>query len=102
MKRFILLWAFLPVLFHLHAQDGAVIEGRILDTNEQPVAFATVLLHSATDSSVTKAAYTTEKGKFFIGPLTAGDYFLKTQFVGLATYSSEIISLSENQKIVLN
>ena len=102
MKRFILLWAFLPALFHLHAQDGAVIEGRILDTNEQPVAFATVLLHAAADSSVAKAAYTTEKGKFFIGPLTAGEYFLKTQFVGLATYSSEIISLGENQKLVLN
>lgn len=59
------------------------ITGLVLDASKQPLSFANVLLLQTSDSSLVKAAYSTEDGTFEIPAVGAGAYFIQVSYVGL-------------------
>lgn len=72
---------------------GAIIRGKVTDSKNQSLAFASVSLLSS-DSSLLKTALTNAEGNFEIQPLTAGNYFLKIEAVGYETFSSTALNFS--------
>jgi len=76
------------------------ISGVILDENNKPADYVTVVLFKAADSSVVKTVFTDPNGTFgFIVP-GKGSYFYKASNMGYKTFKSKTITVAEeNQKI---
>lgn len=59
------------------------VEGKVLDVNDEPVAFANVILYNAADSTtVYRGAVTTEEGIFQFQNIEENPYLVKVSFVG--------------------
>jgi len=67
------------------------ISGRILNNNE-PLAFANVLLLSANDSTLVKGDLTDENGAYSLVINEVGNYFIKAEIVGFTPQFSENIA----------
>ncbi|HKJ49612.1 MAG TPA: outer membrane beta-barrel family protein, partial [Christiangramia sp.] len=81
---------FTPLLFLLFtcaAYSQSNLSGQILNQNNEPVAFANVILLSAKDStSVYKGSISEEDGRFLFQNVEDSTYLLKVSFVGYAEY----------------
>lgn len=76
------------------------ISGVILDENDKPADYVTVVLFKAADSSVVKTAFTDPNGSFGFVVASKGTYFYKASNMGYKTLKSKIITVTEdNQKI---
>ena len=82
-------------------KDNGRILGSVVDSDENPLAFANVLLFSTTDSSLVKAEYSLDDGSFALLNVPAGSYWLSTTYVGLPDYVSEPFDLSTGQNKIL-
>lgn len=69
------------------------LSGKV-SSEEGPVPFANVLLHTIADSSLAKFTVTNDDGSFVLENLEPGRYFLAIQYLGLSDYSSEPIDLT--------
>lgn len=78
----------------LFAQSQGTINGQI-STPDGVAEYATVMALSAIDSSLVKAGYSDVDGHFEVGPVKAGQYFLKITFIGFDDYQSNVFSISE-------
>ncbi len=70
---------------------GQSIRGRIVDSTQSPVPFATVALLKAADSSVYKGTLSDEKGIYFFEQLQKGNYFLRVQTIGYEEQYSAVL-----------
>lgn len=79
---------------HAQEQQKLKIIGKVRDTEQQtPLAYATVNLHLAKDSSLVSVVTTKESGSFsFNAP--AGSYFMRIEFIGYRSFSIPEIKLS--------
>ncbi len=103
MKKIIytlLMLAFVNINY-IQAQDITnSLTGVALEESGEPLLYANILLHAATDSTLTKAELTDETGKYIFSNIPAGDYFIKISYVGLPEYSSAVFRLgAEEQKV---
>jgi iron complex outermembrane receptor protein len=80
--------------------QNASVSGVVLDPEGSPVSFANVLLMNSLDSTMVKAGYSNEKGEYVLAPLFDGEYFTRISFVGLQSYSSEVFTVGENEKVI--
>ncbi len=95
MKNLLLTLAIgLTSLCTIFAQSN--ITGKVLDHENNPVAFANVILNLAADSTMVKVESTDESGFFTIPQVEENKYWLQISYVGLADYNSEIFEL-ENE-----
>ncbi len=83
------------------------IRGKIIDSIQSPIPFATIALLNKADSSIIKGTITDEYGNFSIQPLSKGYYLLKITAAGFnAKYSNSIqidtASLVDLSYITLN
>ncbi|TAG53826.1 MAG: TonB-dependent receptor [Runella slithyformis] len=89
-------WFLLFVLFGTTA-PAQTIKGLLQDANSQPVAFATVALLNAPDSSLAKAGLANEKGFFEFSSIKAGTFLVQASAVGYQkTYSAAFVVGSNN------
>lgn len=76
------------------------ITGQVLDDgNNQPLAFASVVL-KAQDETVISGTITDKEGKFTLTEVSAGTYRLEVEFIGFASQQT-IISLKEGETVHL-
>ncbi len=61
------------------------INGLVLQSNGQPVEFATITIHKSQDSSLVKGALSGDDGRYEIASVPAGQYFLKTNAIGMGS-----------------
>ncbi|MCX2680185.1 TonB-dependent receptor [Galbibacter sp. EGI 63066] len=61
------------------------ISGRIIDTENVPLEYATVLLLKTADSTLTQGAITTEKGDYTFENVVNGTYYISASMVGYKT-----------------
>lgn len=97
MKKIILLLILFPSI--LHAQkDQASIQGRVFDSlNKKGLAYATISLVTAKDSSLIAFTRADSTGKFDLKFLPKGDFLLSSSYVGyLPTWAQ--ITLKENEQ----
>ncbi|MCF6308321.1 MAG: TonB-dependent receptor [Flavobacteriaceae bacterium] len=99
-KIFLLLLFIFPLA--LFSQD-AIIKGRIVDSDSQPISFVTVLVFEKAGSQALSGAVTDDSGNFVLIDLNEQDYYVEFSMVGFTTVSKTInASTSENIKITLN
>ncbi len=67
-----------------------ILKGKVIDkSNNNPVEYATISIHSLRDSSIVTGGITDSKGQFQITEIQLGMYFVKVGFLG---YETRIIS----------
>jgi outer membrane receptor protein involved in Fe transport len=93
-----LLWLFAAL--SLSAQTAG-IRGQLQSAGGEAVAFASVGLYVAADSSLSKAGTTDEAGIFNLQGLGAGTYYLKAAGIGYGNFQKTDIQLSETQQLDL-
>ncbi|MEO0474138.1 MAG: carboxypeptidase-like regulatory domain-containing protein, partial [Bacteroidota bacterium] len=101
MRLFTIIFSFTLLLSPLYAQEQARIQGSVTDVDGNPISFASVVLFSASDSSVAKTGFTTEKGQYILAPLQGGNYRLRILFAGMNTWDGDIIELAAGQQLKL-
>lgn len=74
------------------------IKGKVVDIENNPVAFANIIILDGTSSSGFKGATSNETGDFEITNLKAKDYTLKISFLG---YKTEVIELKLDKSVLL-
>ncbi len=77
------------------------LRGKIVDENQEPVAFASVVLLQTSDSSMVKAGYSEEDGSFLFADLPAGTYYVSISLVGYDTYRSPSLEVESGHMIAV-
>lgn len=101
MKKFITLATLCSILFLFqiklaNAQQPTQysIEGKVLDTLNQTLDYATMSLLHAADSSVAKVMFTDEKGKYTFEDVKTGIYLVQAELLGFAKNTSHPIHVT--------
>ncbi|MBK7475458.1 MAG: TonB-dependent receptor [Haliscomenobacter sp.] len=68
----------------------AAIKGKVLDTQDQPLPMATVMLLQAADSVLSTFGMTDEKGLFSLPKTTKGKYILQVSYLGFQNYQKNV------------
>lgn len=81
---------------------GGRITGRVIDKNQNiAVEYASVTLHSPSDSSLVTGVVTNSNGSFALENVKDGTYLLRVSFIGYATYFyPKQIVISPNHRTV--
>lgn len=74
------------------------IQGRVTDTNNQPVEFANVALYALPDSTLMTGTITNKNGEFSLNANDIGNAFLRISFIG---YETQVVPAISGQTIVL-
>lgn len=82
----------LPALFLLFSTSifAQKITGSVAESRGEPLAFATVTLHQAKDSSLAKGAVSDAQGHFEMEGMRAGRYFVRAQMVSFKRMDSAV------------
>lgn len=99
LTAFTLLFIFIFLSNVTAQQNLSSIKGKVIDNDNQPIAYTNVALYTATDSSLTKVGYTLADGSFVLPDLEAGKYWLNISFVGFKSYLSDPFDLPENKEV---
>jgi len=82
--------------------SSAVVEGRVVDENQDPISFASVVLFNSSDSTMVKAGYSEDNGSFHFPQTAPGTYYINISFVGYDTYNSQLFTVTENNATTLD
>jgi len=95
----------LTVLISLYSTtmmgQSLTISGKIIDVNEAGVAFATVVLFNANDSSMVKAIVSDGDGMFSFSQVGKGEYNVQASFVGYEPSTSNTFSVNDKSNFKL-
>jgi len=101
LKTFSAFALFIVILsFSLESTAQSQINGKILDTLDNPVAFANVLLMSPKDSSLIVGCVSEENGSFEFDQLDRSDYLLSVSLIGYDPYWDHV-SIKSNSAVDL-
>jgi iron complex outermembrane recepter protein len=92
---------FLPLLFcllyiHPLSAQGVSLKGSVTESSGEAIAYATIILKSAQDSSLVKADITDDLGHFTLENISQGRYFLEATFIGLSNYISDVFEVKSD------
>ncbi|MFC3199107.1 TonB-dependent receptor domain-containing protein [Parapedobacter deserti] len=92
---------FLTASTHLVAQTASITGVSFDKAAAHPLAFVSVSLHQATDSTLVNGQLSDTTGTFKFDKLKRGSYFIRLQFLGYEPAESSHITLTANQHIDL-
>jgi len=93
-KKLFLLFISMSSLLPVFSQ----IQGRVADTNNQPIEFANVALYALPDSVLVTGTITDKNGEFSLTANDIGNAFLKISFIG---YETQVVPATSGQTVVL-
>jgi hypothetical protein len=93
MKTIITFFAVLSLSFTALAQNS--IKGRVIDENDKPVSYSTVVLLNPVDSILKYFGVTNDEGFYQIKSIKPGKYVMQVSFEGMETFSEHIEIPSE-------
>lgn len=99
MCRTIQLLVWICLCSYLNAEAGS-ITGKVTDKEQQPIEFATVTLHKATDSSLVKGEFSDQSGKYTFEHIVSGTYLVKVAGVGYESMSYADIRITSDDESV--
>ncbi|HQW93792.1 MAG TPA: carboxypeptidase-like regulatory domain-containing protein, partial [Ferruginibacter sp.] len=84
----------------VYAQQGkTTVSGTVIDKNtQQPVEFVNVLLLNKKDSTTLNGTITDKKGKFSMGDIAPGNYFICYSFIGYDSVATQQLIIKGEQK----
>lgn len=88
----------------LFAESTGTIKGRVIDSKNQPVEFATATLVSPVTKEIVKGEVCNNKGEFSIEKVKPGEYILSISMVGYAKNETEkvVIDAKRNRVVEKN
>ncbi|WP_151999245.1 MULTISPECIES: outer membrane beta-barrel protein [unclassified Imperialibacter] len=89
------------VALHISVTAFCQLSGKLIDANEEGIPFANVLLLHTADSSLIKGAVSDESGKFNVGGIPRGQYFLRFSAVGFKTLETQPIDIGNREALNL-
>jgi len=96
----IIFFAFSFVLL-LSAETTGIIKGRVIDSKNQPIEFATAALVNQETNEIVKGEVCNNKGEFVISKVIPGEYMLSVSMLGYAkTITDKIIIGKEKNSII--
>ncbi|MEL6863540.1 MAG: TonB-dependent receptor [Bacteroidota bacterium] len=72
----------------MYAQSEPSIVGTVVDAKEEPLSYANVILHLASDSSIVKLELTDDEGRYRFSQVPKSAYFVRVSYVGLPEFST--------------
>lgn len=97
MKNIYLTGFFLAIAGFIYAQNSS-ISGRIADKlSSAPLEYASVALYKANDSSLVTGVISNQAGDFRIEKLSAGQFYIRIQFLGYERKQTEPFTLTGGQ-----
>ena len=101
MKKIIPL-LFLNLLFSFRSSYAqSRFTGKLINSDKEPIPFATVALLKSADSSIVKGTYTDGDGKFEFEKIIIGKYLVKSMVVGMQPTFSNVFEIIDGQKELL-
>lgn len=91
---------FFCCLFSYVVAAQSRVKGRVLNTNGEPLANASVVLLKSGDSSLIKGMMTTQEGRFSFDKVASGSYLVTSTFIGYKQVSSNVF-VANNEHIEL-
>jgi len=88
MRKIVTLFIYLFSILGL--AQGLEIKGKVVDTKNNPVAFANIVVSDGVNTSNDKGTISNETGDFEIGNLESKKYTLNISFLGYKTQTTEI------------
>ncbi|MCL5127838.1 outer membrane beta-barrel family protein [Algibacter sp. L4_22] len=88
MRKIVVLFIYLFSIVGL--SQGLEIKGKVVDTENKPVAFANIVVSDGTNTSGYKGTISNETGDFEIGNLKTNKYTLNVSFLGYKTQAIEV------------
>ncbi len=82
LKRYLLSLVIFLLYLSASAQNDFKITGTVMDTLGEPLIYATILLLEKSDSTMVEFSKTSLEGEFMFKNIEAGDYLVKTTYVG--------------------
>src|SRR6267142_2470144 len=95
-KTLVLIIAGTSVTFAQTARGPAKISGSLSDENGKPIAFSTVSLLKAADSTIVMGTLSNETGQFTFDHISSGRYVVKATVVGYKTATTEAFAITPN------
>lgn len=96
-KLLLILFTCLFSAVNINAQSITKITGQIKDNSGKALASATIMLHSAKDSSLKKTAVSDSKGNYEMLAIKPGRYFITSSVVNMQKTSSPVFEVKENE-----
>ncbi len=93
LRKFFPCFIFLSTMFCFSQQFS--VGGNVNDSNNEPIAYANVVIMSKENSEILKGSTTNDFGAFKIDDIDKGDYTIKISFLGFEDYS-KAITLNEH------
>ncbi|HJV77669.1 MAG TPA: outer membrane beta-barrel protein [Paludibacter sp.] len=84
----------------LFAEPSGIIKGRVTDSNNQPIEFATAALINYKTNKLEKGQVSNNKGEFVITKVNPGEYILAITMTGYAKTETEKISINQKNPVV--
>jgi len=101
-KLFIIIWVVLGCYFPKLNAQKATLEGRVLDSLQQPLELANVLAINKNSGAIASYGITDAAGKFLLVLKKDSLYFIKTSYLGFQTKEEEFKAVNtKNKQIVL-
>jgi hypothetical protein len=85
--------------FYVLANKG-VVKGKVTDSKNQPVEYATAVLINSKTSEIEKGVMCNDEGSFTIENVAFGEYFLSVRMLGYDSNESEIVVIDNGNQIV--
>ena len=91
---------FLLALGQFGIAQEITIKGQVLEESKSsPIEYATIAIHSTTDSSLLAGTVTNEGGKFEMTEKVNENYYVAVQFVGFESYHSESLAFGQSRDL---
>ena len=85
----------------VHAEmEMAVIKGKVLNENNQPIEYATAVLINPKTGEVVKGEVCNEKGEFNISKVDKGEYILSVSMVGYKKFETENLVVDGRRTVI--
>ncbi|WP_075344588.1 TonB-dependent receptor family protein [Tenacibaculum agarivorans] len=85
-------------VFFIFCKCYAQLKGKVLNTLNEPIAYANVILFNSKDKSVVKGIITNEEGDFEIHTVNSGNYFLKVDLLTYNSWQSKVFIYKLNEE----
>ncbi|AUC15088.1 hypothetical protein BTO06_08040 [Tenacibaculum sp. SZ-18] len=87
------------LLLCLSITQAQTIEGRVVDSNKEPISFANVVAQISTSNKIIGGVVTDEQGNFSLKLNTDQEYYITISFIGFAKNTIQSNSIDESNNI---
>lgn len=85
----------------LFAEATGIIKGKVIDSKNQPIEFASAALLNSKTNKFIKGETSNEKGEFIIDKVSPGEYILSVSMIGYAKKESEKLKIDTRDNRIL-